>query len=234
MYNDRGPADVRRVFTGKDALLFNESGALLATVDTFTAQVNVTNATYQPLGDTQSHENLSSYSVSLNITQCIIEDDEFIQDMFTMFSVGQPVMWTFQGVLKGRNGSEQRMICLKKISISRKGKIIFSFRVHPLKDDELVKCRRQNLKNRGKRNEELNSSRYASQVIYMATLDEDRAKIWDNKGALDKLNVASGVDVVNAVLKSGEKLRVLEIINELSGYGDELDDFIKKNTNTQN
>ena len=110
MYNNRGPADVRRVFTGKDALLFNEQGILLATVDTFTAQVNVTNATYEPLGDTQSHEHLSSYSVSLNITQCIIEDDEFIQDMFTMFSVGQPVMWTFQGVLKGRNGSEQRMI----------------------------------------------------------------------------------------------------------------------------
>ena len=110
MYNNRGPADVRRVFTGKDALLLNERGVTLATVDTFTAQVNVTNATYQPLGDTQSHEHLSSYSVNLNITQCIIEDDEFIQDMFTMFSVGQPVMWTFQGVLKGRNGSEQRMI----------------------------------------------------------------------------------------------------------------------------
>ena len=110
MYNNRGPADVRRVFTGKDALLFNEQGILLATVDTFTAQVNVTNATFHPLGDSQSHEHLSSYSVSLNITQCIIEDDEFIQDMFTMFSVGQPVMWTFQGVLKGRNGSEQRMI----------------------------------------------------------------------------------------------------------------------------
>ncbi len=115
----------------------------------------------------------------------------------------------------------------RKISIPRRGKIMFSFRVHPLNDDELVKCRRQNLKNRGKRNEELNSSRYASQVIYTATLDEDRAKLWDNKGAWDKLNVASGVDVVNAVLKSGEKLRVLEIINELSGYGDELDDFIK-------
>lgn len=110
MYNNRGPADVRRVFTGKDALLFNASGTLLATVDTFTAQVNVTNAQYEPLGDTQAHEHLSSYSVSLNITQCIIEDDEFIQDMFTMFSVGQPVMWTFQGVLKGRNKSEQRMI----------------------------------------------------------------------------------------------------------------------------
>lgn len=110
MYNNRGPADTRRLFTGKDALIFDEQGALLATVDTFTTQVNITNANYQPLGDTQSHSHVSSYAVSLNITQCIIEDDEFLQDLFTFFSVGQPVMWTFQGVLKGRNGSEQRMI----------------------------------------------------------------------------------------------------------------------------
>ena len=110
MWNNRGPKDTRRLLTGKDALLFNVKGNKLATVDTFTAQVNVTNAQYEPLGDAQAHEVLSSYSVSLNITQCIIEDDEFIQDMFTMFSTGQPVMWTFQGVLKGRNKSEQRMI----------------------------------------------------------------------------------------------------------------------------
>lgn len=110
MYNNRGPVDTRRLFTGKDALLLNAKGKTLATVDTFTAQVNVTNATYQPLGDAQSHEHVASYSVSLTVTQCIIEDDEFIQDMFTFFSVGQPVMWTLQGVLKGRNKSEQRMI----------------------------------------------------------------------------------------------------------------------------
>ena len=41
MWNNRGPADVRRVFTGKDALLFDESGTLLATCETFQGQVNV-------------------------------------------------------------------------------------------------------------------------------------------------------------------------------------------------
>ena len=110
MYNNRGSADTRRFFTGKDALLLDENGVTLATVDQFTAQVNVTNAKYQPLGDTQEHSQLASYSVTLTISECIVEDEKFIQDMFTMFSVGQPIWWTFQGVLKGRNGSEQRMI----------------------------------------------------------------------------------------------------------------------------
>lgn len=115
----------------------------------------------------------------------------------------------------------------RKISIPRKGKIMFSFTVRPLNDDEWSKCRRQNLKNRGKRNEELNNPRYASQAIYMATLEDDRAKIWDNKAVWDKLNCASGVDVVNSVLKIGEKVQILDIIQDLSGYGDELDEIIK-------
>lgn len=112
MYNNRGADDVRRVFTGKDGLLYSESGLLLATVDTYQVQINITNATYQPLGDPQSHEHLASYSVTLNITACIIEDTQFVQDLFTMLKSGQPAdaEWTFQGVIKGRNGSEERVI----------------------------------------------------------------------------------------------------------------------------
>lgn len=115
----------------------------------------------------------------------------------------------------------------RKVTIVRKDKKLFSFTVHPLNDDEWAKCRRQNLKNRGKRNEELNSSRYSSQVIYTATIEEDRAKLWDNKGVWTKLNVASGVDVVNSVLKVGEKVKILEVIQDISGYSDDLDAFIK-------
>lgn len=112
MYNTRGADDVRRVFTGKDGLIYSESGILLATVDTYQTQINFTNATYQPLGDPQSHEHFASYSVTLNITECIIEDTLFIQDIFRMLKSGQPydAEWTFQGVIKGRNGSEERII----------------------------------------------------------------------------------------------------------------------------
>lgn len=115
----------------------------------------------------------------------------------------------------------------RKLSIPRKGKIMFSFTVRPLNDDEWAKCRRQNLKNRGKRNETLDNARFASQVIYTATIDEDRAKLWDNKAVWDKLNVVSGIDVINAVLKPGEKTAILEEINKICGYDDDLDEIIK-------
>ncbi len=112
MYNNRGADDVRRVFSGKDGMIFSETGKMLATVDTYQIQLNVTNATYQPLGDAQSHEHLTGYSVNINITECIIKDTDFIKDVFKMLQSGQPsdAEWTFQGVIKGRNGTEERMI----------------------------------------------------------------------------------------------------------------------------
>ena len=111
MYNNRGPADARNVLSGKDGLLYSESGLLLATMETYQAQINVTNATYQPLGDTQQHEHLTAYSVTLNFTATVVEDTSFFQELFQqIMHVGQPLMWTYQGVLKGRNGSEERII----------------------------------------------------------------------------------------------------------------------------
>lgn len=97
MYNNRGPADVRRVFSGKDGELYDEGGTLLATMESWQGQINVTNAKYQPLGDAQEHEHMTSYGVTLNFTAWVIEDTQFIQDLFTMMKTGQPgdAMWTF-------------------------------------------------------------------------------------------------------------------------------------------
>ena len=53
MFNNRAPIDTRKVLTGKDGALYNDEGVMLATVETFQTQVNVTNAKYQPLGDAQ-------------------------------------------------------------------------------------------------------------------------------------------------------------------------------------
>ena len=109
MYNQSGPADSRKVLSGKDAVLFNGEGVMLATVESFQVQVNVSNSDYQPLGDAQAHATMTSYKVSLTFSQITIEDDAFIEDMFAMMHSGQQPNWNFQGVVYGRNGSEQRM-----------------------------------------------------------------------------------------------------------------------------
>lgn len=108
--NNRGPADVRRLFSGKDAIILDEDGTKLATVDAFQGQVTWNNADYNPLGDTQTHVHLLSYKVNLTITSCIIESDIFLRDMYEHMSTGEPVWWTFQHDVKGWNGSHERVI----------------------------------------------------------------------------------------------------------------------------
>lgn len=110
MYNNRGPVDTRHLTTGKDGMLFNESGELLATMETYQSQTNYTNATYQPLGDAQEHSVMSGYKVTLTFTECVVESSAMFQELFESMQTGQPVMWTFQGVQKGRNGTEERVI----------------------------------------------------------------------------------------------------------------------------
>jgi len=109
MLNQRGPIDTRKVLTGKDGALYNDAGVMLATVESFQAQVNVTNAKYQPLGDAQEHEAFQAYSVTLTFSQIVIEDDAFIVEFMNALKEGTMPSWNFQGLMKGRNGSEQRM-----------------------------------------------------------------------------------------------------------------------------
>lgn len=109
MFNNRGPVDTRKVLTGKDGALYSDDGTMLATVETFQTQVNVTNAKYQPLGDAQEHEVFQSYGVTLTFTEIVITDERFIGELFAGMKSGVMPEWNFQGVVKGRNDSEQRM-----------------------------------------------------------------------------------------------------------------------------
>lgn len=120
-----------------------------------------------------------------------------------------------------------------KIRIVRDNTVLFSFRIRPLSEEQYTRCRDKNTKYvRNKRigvkvPETTNAVRFRSQLIYEATVPEDRKAIWDNKAAWEKLNVASGVDAVDKILKSGEKDKIVEQIDAISGYGDELEETTK-------
>lgn len=110
MFNNRGSIDTRKALTGKDGALFNDAGVMLATVESYQTQVNVSNTKFQPLGDAQEHEVFQSYSVTLTFTELVIEDEGFISDLIEGLRTGIMPEWSFQGVVQGRNGSEQRMV----------------------------------------------------------------------------------------------------------------------------
>ena len=120
-----------------------------------------------------------------------------------------------------------------RIDIKRGGAVVLSFRIRPMGEDEYVKCKKDNTNY--KRNKQLgtkiaesvNSARYRAQLIYEATVEEDREKIWDNREAWKNLNVLNGIDLVEVVLKSGEKDEILSKLDEISGYQPTMEDVAK-------
>lgn len=121
----------------------------------------------------------------------------------------------------------------RKIQIKRGGVLKFVFRIRPVSEEESIKCHDHATKfaprKRGqpKREIETNQSLFRSWLIYTATVDEDRKKLWDNRKAQEALNVLSGVDMIDAVLLSGEKDRIIDVINEISGYDDDMEETAK-------
>lgn len=140
-----------------------------------------------------------------------------------------------QGLLEAAEYAEEET---QRIEIVRGGKLYFAFHIRPLSAEEYDKCRQKNTKYvRNKQfgikvPENTNRVKYQSQVIYTATVDEDKKKLWDNRKIWDALNakkdrVINGLDVIEITLKAGEKDRILEAIDKLSGYDDELEETAK-------
>lgn len=110
MINQKATGDSRHARTGKDGALYNDKGELLATVESFTSQVNFNNASYSVLGNAQELETANTFKVTLTFSQVVVQDDKFFSEMIEALSKQTMPVWDFQGVLKGRNGSEQRVV----------------------------------------------------------------------------------------------------------------------------
>lgn len=133
---------------------------------------------------------------------------------------------------------ERKIIEISRPTKGGDSKVLFTFRIAPLREEQYEQAKRKHtkyVKNKQfgmKLPEETNSTRYRSQLIYMATVDEDREKLWDNRQVWDSLKnrgfqIMNGLDVIECSLKAGEKDKVLEIIDEISGYDSNLEEVAK-------
>lgn len=119
------------------------------------------------------------------------------------------------------------------IEIKRNGAVVLKFRIRPMGEDEYLQCKKQNTIYKRNRQmgtkiaESVDAARYRAQLIYEATVDEDREKIWDNRKAWDALAVLNGIDLVEVTLKSGEKDMILTKLDEISGYQPTLEEVAK-------
>ncbi len=112
-----------------------------------------------------------------------------------------------------------------EIVISRKKKDLFSFRIHPLSEEDFNRCRKRCTKYVKSKSqagirvpEEVDTVRYRCMLIYEATVPEDRAKIWDNKKLWKAKDLATGIEAVDILLKAGEKNAICEKLDAISGY----------------
>lgn len=136
---------------------------------------------------------------------------------------------------------------MKNIKIERAGKLLFFFKVHPLSEKEMMGLRKQSTdryknpagKHLPKIEGDLRVDEFRSRKIYAATAEKDRLLLWDNpqvKASLNRKLEAKGLqviepwEIIDHVLMAGEKFRVSEIIDTISGYDDEeleLEDYAK-------
>lgn len=108
-----------------------------------------------------------------------------------------------------------------KIQIKRNGAVKLEFRVRPLSEDESRVCMKRATPTPKDKNvrPEANGVKYRSLLIYSATVNEDRAKTWDNPKAKAAMNLMEGWEMIDKVIFAGEKSRVIDIIEEISGFG---------------
>lgn len=127
---------------------------------------------------------------------------------------------------------------VQHIEIARGGRVYFAFDIRPLSEEEYDRCKKKYTKYvRNKQlgmklPEETNSVKYRDLLIYTATTDEYKTKLWDNKTIWEALRakglqIMNGLDVIEYSLKAGEKDKVLECIDTLSGYDNNMEEVAK-------
>lgn len=115
----------------------------------------------------------------------------------------------------------------RKIEIKRGGKTLFSFTVRPLDEDEEIACYRKatpkipNPQGRHlpKVDGKTDTAAMRSWKIYTANIEEDRQRIWNNAQYKQQKGLITPIEVIDSLLRSGDKDVVLAIIDQISGTG---------------
>lgn len=112
--NNQASIDVRNLITGKDGQLFvtasDGSQIFLGEVDTFQAQMSVTNTDYQPVGSLLVYAVNTGMSITLTMSEVVIRDDVMLNKLMEDVAKGYMPSFDFQGKLNRRDGQEHRQV----------------------------------------------------------------------------------------------------------------------------
>ena len=113
--------------------------------------------------------------------------------------------------------------------IIRNKKLLFTVRLHPISDKDSAFAKKKatvympnpNNKKLPPIEKELNTPKFSSWLIYLATVEEDQEKIWNNPAIMNKFSLAEPWESIDILLTAGEKARLVDIISEISGMDDD-------------
>lgn len=109
--NLQAAEDARDARSGKDGAIFDGNGKLLASIESFQVQENVTTQSYNPVGSMQDRAVPTSFKITIVINEFVVESNDMIEDIFKMNENGDVPEWNLQGAVKSRDGnSEERMV----------------------------------------------------------------------------------------------------------------------------
>jgi len=102
LLSNSGVFDPRAILRGYDGRLYDGNGNWLAEVNTWQAQINVTNTDYQAAGQKITWALMQSYTVTLTFTETVIRDAVLLKKLIDGLKADSPdVIFNFSGVLKG-------------------------------------------------------------------------------------------------------------------------------------
>ncbi len=102
--------DYRKVLNGRRGKLFDDQGKFLAMINTWQAQVNITNTDYRPAGEAQAVAIFDSYTVTLTFTETVIEDETFLEKFINAIRNKEQFVMNFMGVVEGHGNGESRLV----------------------------------------------------------------------------------------------------------------------------
>lgn len=103
--------DVRKVMSGKDGALYDDEGTLLVSVESFQSQVAITNQTYQPLGTAQERSTMTSYKVTLTMTEIVVTNSKFFHLIMEGLKTHAMPVLNFRGMVRSPyDGSEEQVV----------------------------------------------------------------------------------------------------------------------------
>lgn len=107
--NTRATTDARHSRTGKDAMLYNEDGMQFAQVNGFHTKASFNNVKYAPIGNNIELEAAGTVGTSITIDEIVVLDGDLFNAVIDAINEGECPPITFDGVIQGRNRSQERL-----------------------------------------------------------------------------------------------------------------------------